>query len=727
MTPSPPPHPSIAPISALPPHREEETPGQQHLLGRLSVLEQRVRRAVEARLAQSPARSMDPVQALLIPDSLSRLYHSDMSPLPEDEFEEGDLLEAEAAADSAQERGEVLPLRRLAEIFGLTDWDMEVLLIAIAPDLDSRFQQLYSYLQHDVQRLQATTGLVLYLSGCPSTSGAARTRLISGPMVANGLISVSGMDGEEPFLTRPVHVADQVVSFLLGQHGVDTATGCAVSMPEAAFALPERAVEAARRLGTILTEHPLAYLRGTDPSDAAAFADRALHNAGWPPLAVDLRQLPAGADGDRIARSAVLEARLRRRGLRVGPLVSAPAGEAQLRMWPSLANSLVPTVFFGAASWDAAWSDLPPVHVACPSWGLDDRARAWRSALYGHVADGEHEGVISAMSAYRLGSHDIQDTVRVASAQTGGRVDVPALRDAARSRHAGELDRLARRIEPAVGWEDLVVSGAVREQLRDLVRRARFREQVLGGWRMRPGGGRGSGVAAMFTGDSGTGKTLAAEVVAGAVGLDLYVVNLATVVDKYIGETERNLERIFQEAEGVNGIILFDEADALFGKRSDVTDARDRYANIETAYLLQKLESFDGITILTTNLQSNIDTAFARRLDLTIYFPTPDQTQRRRLWDTCLGSAVPRDASLDLDWLARKFDMPGGSIRCCAITAAYQSAENGEPITLDMLASAVRAEYQKLGRIIDTNTFLPWLSTKKSSHEDVRFDERSSS
>ena len=205
------------------------------------------------------------------------------------------------------------------------------------------------------------------------------------------------------------------------------------------------------------------------------------------------------------------------------------------------------------------------------------------------------------------------------------------------SQNAAGLERLARRTEPEVGWDDLVLTPTVRRSLLELAARARHRDQVLTQWRMRRGGGRGRGVIALFAGDSGTGKTMSAEVIAGDLGLDLYTVNLATVVDKYIGETEKNLERIFTEAAGVNAVLFFDEADAIFGKRSDVKDAHDRYANIESAYLLQRLETFDGLAVLATNLRSNIDEAFVRRLDAIIDFPAPAAELRRSLWERCLA------------------------------------------------------------------------------------------
>ena len=236
--------------------------------------------------------------------------------------------------------------------------------------------------------------------------------------------------------------------------------------------------------------------------------------------------------------------------------------------------------------------------------------------------------------------------------------------------------------------------------LKEVAARARHRDTVLTDWRMRRGGGRGHGVTALFAGDSGTGKTMSAEVIASDLGLDLYTVNLATVVDKYIGETEKNLERIFAEAGGVNAVLFFDEADAIFGKRSEVRDAHDRYANIESAYLLQRLETFDGLAVLATNLRANIDDAFTRRLDAIIDFPEPTEELRVR----CGGAASrlrcrSRD-DIDYDFLAASFDFAGGNIRSASTTAAYLAAADGTPVGMRHLVAAVEQEYRKLGRLV---------------------------
>ena len=282
------------------------------------------------------------------------------------------------------------------------------------------------------------------------------------------------------------------------------------------------------------------------------------------------------------------------------------------------------------------------------------------------------------------------------------------LRAGTRSQNAAGLERLATRIEPAVGWDDIVLPPRPMQLLRELVGQARRRGVVLDEWGMRQGGGRGEGVSALFAGPSGTGKTMAAEVIAYELGFDLYTVDLATVVDKYIGETEKNLERIFAEAERVNGVLFFDEADALFGKRSDVKDAHDRYANVETAYLLQRMETFDGVAILATNLRANLDDAFTRRLDAIIDFPAPDAEYRRRIWDLALRPGLPRAADLDLDVMAQRFNLTGGNIRNVALAAAYFAAEERRPVSMADLMRATHREFLKLGRLYHQSDFAPY-------------------
>ncbi|NEC66603.1 ATP-binding protein, partial [Streptomyces sp. SID9727] len=418
---------------------------------------------------------------------------------------------------------------------------------------------------------------------------------------------------------------------------------------------------------------------------------------------------PAPADA---VRALVREARLTGAGLVCAPL------DAVSREHPDLLRLLtatpVPTVMVGRVPWDASWSTVPPLLVHAPRVEPSARGALWSEA-YRRTGAGPVPAGIDPdhlLAPFLLTPEQVTGAARSA-AQTarldGGALTPDHIRQGARAQNAAGLDRLARRIEPTVTWNDLVLPPDAHAQLRELTARARHRDRVLGEWAMRPGGGRGRGVSALFAGDSGTGKTMSAEVIAADLGLDLYTVDLATVIDKYVGETEKNLERIFTEAAGVNGVLLFDEADAIFGKRSDVKDAHDRYANVESAYLLQRMESFDGLAILATNLRANLDDAFTRRLDLVIDFPVPDPDQRRVLWDRCLGTVLPRGADLDLAFCAENFELAGGNIRSIAVTAAYLAAEAGGAVTMATLIHAVQREYQKLGRLTLASEFGPYL------------------
>jgi SpoVK/Ycf46/Vps4 family AAA+-type ATPase len=260
---------------------------------------------------------------------------------------------------------------------------------------------------------------------------------------------------------------------------------------------------------------------------------------------------------------------------------------------------------------------------------------------------------------------------------------------------------LAKKIKPRYDWDDMVLSEDQKAMLRELVGTVRGRPKVLEEWKVGQKLASSAGVTALFAGPPGTGKTMAAEVIAGELGLDLYKIDLSTVVSKYIGETEKNLEKIFQEAESSNAILFFDEADSLFGKRSEVRDSHDRYANIEISYLLQRMEAYDGVTILATNLGANLDEAFTRRLSFSINFPFPEEEERLRIWQSLFPPSLPRAGDLDLPLMARRFKMAGGNIRNVIVSAAYLAAADGGTLTMQHLLHGTRRELQKMGRLVN--------------------------
>jgi SpoVK/Ycf46/Vps4 family AAA+-type ATPase len=270
---------------------------------------------------------------------------------------------------------------------------------------------------------------------------------------------------------------------------------------------------------------------------------------------------------------------------------------------------------------------------------------------------------------------------------------------------SGRLEHLARRIRPARSWDDLVLSPERTALLLELTARYRHAERVYHEWGFPALPSRG--MVALFSGPSGTGKTLAAEVVAGDLGLDVFKLDLSSVVSKYIGETEKNLEEVFEAAEAGNLVLFFDEADALFGKRSEVKDARDRYANIEVSYLLQRLEAYDGLVILATNFERNLDEAFLRRIHTRIEFTVPTEVERKAIWAANLPAGAPL-GDVDTAELAKRFELTGGAIRNAALRAAFAAAAADGAITTERLVQAVAREFQKMGRLVHAGDFAPY-------------------
>ncbi|MFP2895384.1 ATP-binding protein, partial [Corallococcus sp. 4LFB] len=288
----------------------------------------------------------------------------------------------------------------------------------------------------------------------------------------------------------------------------------------------------------------------------------------------------------------------------------------------------------------------------------------------------------------------------------GGGAVTPADVDAACRQHLRpRLGPLVRRVATPWNWEDLVLPASRLEQLRELRDQARFRLRVLEGWGFARTLGGSQGMVLLFAGPPGTGKTLTAGVLAADLGLELYRIDLSSVVSKYIGETEKHLAHLFDEAERGQAVLLFDEADALFARRTEARDAHDRYANLETGYLLQRLEAFTGLAILTTNLLSNLDPAFVRRLRAIVEFPLPGERERRLLWQRIWPQGTPLAPELDWDFMAQRFELSGASIRDIALAAAFLAAAQGHPVRMAHLLHATRRECQKLGRVLDEARF----------------------
>jgi len=669
-------------------------PSTAHVLGRLAVVEERVRELVARRRRDDPQPD-DPFRGLYLSDETVDRLLAGTSVEPLSTTVGARTTACEAAADAAEAAGERLRLRELAREFDLEQLDVELLLVALACEVDARFEQLFGYLNDDVTRRRPSAAVALALCGVPLASSHGRHRLEHGPLVASGLLELEEPD--RPLPGRPLRVPDRVVGHLLGDDAPDRwLDGVLVDVDEVLWGDPTR-------LGAALAGGArLVYLREQPTGSGRVLAVRALSTIGRGAVVLDGPALAASHDLLGTVRIAVREAHLTRSGVVVGGVEELVTHSRALR---ALVAAQLPVLVVGSRTWDPAWSDWPPLLFDVPASTVAERTELWLRSLGTGPQD-----TAAATAPFRLRPEQVTRAARAARQQAtlDGELTVDHVRVGARAENGTELERLARRIEPAVGWDDLVLPASALTALHEISTRARYREQVLGDWRMRPGGGRGHGVAALFAGDSGTGKTMSAEVVARDLGLELYVVDLATVVDKYIGETEKNLERIFAGAAGVNAVLLFDEADAVFGRRSEVKDAHDRYANIESAYLLQRMETFDGLVVLATNLRANIDDAFIRRLDVLVDFPLPDPAQRVALWDRSLGHRVPRDDDVDLTFCGNAFELAGGAIRSAAVTAAYLAADDGGTVAMRHVVAAVYREYRKLGRLTLESEFGPY-------------------
>ena len=685
--------------------RADESPSACYLHNRLAAMEARVRSAVERRRAEDPDPD-DRFRGLYITDAqvddlLAGIGLPQWAALDESASEFS--AEVEAEADAAEAAGLDIRLRRLARSFGLDRWEVEILLVAMAPDLDPRFERLYGYLHDDVSRRRASCGLALELCGSARPWGEGRKRLSpTSLLVANHLVLVE--EPERPYLTRSLRVPDRVTAHLLGDDDAD---------PSVVHLVTEAVVtdvgDADLLARAITSGAALVYVRERSGGAGRSLAASGLAQAGVGVLSLDLARLSAGDDTPHVAAVALREARLTGAGLVAGPVEAlAERGAGAVR---AFAEGRGPLVLTGTRSWDPSWTKTIPFLVDALPLRPERREALWARALNGH-APGAVAALLRSTAQFRLTPEQVVCASQAALQQATA-LDAPLteelVRAGARTQNSAGLERLARRIEPAATWDDVVLPVDVLAQLGELTARVRHRDTVLDAWGMGSPS-RGRGITALFTGESGTGKTLAAEVIAHDLGLDLYVIDLSSVVDKYIGETEKNLDRIFAEADRVNGILLFDEADALFGKRSEVGDAHDRYANVEVAYLLQRMEHFDGLAILTSNLPANLDEAFTRRLSAILNFPAPEENDRATLWRSHLRPSVPISENVDFTFLARSFKLTGGSIRNVTLAAAFLSAATNRRVGMEELILATQREYRKLGRMCLADEFGAWIS-----------------
>jgi hypothetical protein len=590
------------------------------------------------------------------------------------------------------------PAAVLRQRFELSAFELWVVLCAAAVELLPGFGQSCGAAHGDPTRAAPTVGLTIARLPGPRWESFEP----DAPLRRWRLIRL----GDGDVLTgRAISLPESVLHFLLGLKTRDERLNARLRLVRSGAALPP----SRRAIADLVTRT----LGGADPPHvqvvaAGADQERGLLAAVAASSGRILWELPAWAlpespdDRDELVWTAARDARLSG-GLLF--LDAASSDPAHLRHATEFAcRTPDPIVICGPEVMRP--SGRPVVSVALPRLPHDEATALWRECL-ADVPDGSQVNVSVLATQFQLGPEGIASAARSAlhrpDHEPAGRTVWTACRLLARAR----LDDLAQRIEPDADWTRLVLPSEELRTLRAIGAQVRHRARVFHDWGFSSHGHRGSGTSAVFSGPSGTGKTMAAEVLAGELDLDLYRIDLSAVVSKYIGETEKNLRRVFDAAEESGAILLFDEADALFGKRTEVKDSHDRHANIEVSYLLQRMESYQGLAILTTNLRKNIDDAFMRRIQFIVEFPFPDRDLRERIWRNIFPPETPLEL-VDHRRLAM-LAVAGGNIKNIARNAAYLAADEDRPLGMDHLLDAVRREYAKLGQALTASEIRGWI------------------
>ena len=599
--------------------------------------------------------------------------------------------QAQALADDLGASDADPLLAAAAERLGLDALDAAVLAVSAAPELHPRYGRLYAYLQDDVTRRLPSPRLVAHmLSGEQvETHDVLDCFAPDARLMRIGALRLLAPDPALPLADRPIKLADRLAAFLLGAGRGLREIGAPVTIRRIARDDPEIAgrqevIEDVKRSLRADTPLPLVVC-GPDAPAITALA------AGSPLVLLDVRDL----DRPEALADATLACALEHALLCFDGLADLKPTERS-RLLEQIEARKERSVLLGRTAAEAqALSEHTVLLVEVPFPSFTERRAAWELLVHAPAAD--------VAAKFRLSVEQIRAAAEVSrvAAQSRG-LDRPATQDldfGARHASSSRLGDLAVRLSPGYSWDDLVVPERQRDLLLSISAYLRHRDRVLSEWGYERTVARTQGLKVLFAGESGTGKTMAAQVLAAELGLDLFRVDLATVVSKYIGETEKNLERIFAAADGSNAILFFDEADALFGRRSEVSDSHDRYANIEVAYLLQRMEAYPGAVILATNFKRNIDDAFIRRLDFMVDFPFPEADDRKRIWRLVLPEEAPVAHDVDLDFLATQFKLSGGAIRNCSLAAAFRAADEGSAIAMRHLVRAVAQEYGKQGRL----------------------------
>ena len=661
--------------------RERDWPAHNHAIVALGLAW--LRAALADHIAGPRALPLSSSPAVVGDDEVDRLLRVPIMPRQRSATAAAARQVYEAERAALRDSGQPSAIDRLSQLFALTPFDEDCLLLAAASRLDGAFAGFFAD-AHDGPRLSMATphlAIGLLAGGDPEAMRLAFERF--SPAAPLRRLRLVEIDESVPSLLAPLDTGERIARFIAGEDYPDPRAQSWLE-PVAAAPCPKRHRPTVAALAAAVrkTSPQAAVIYGNRGSGRGAVAQAVARELGLGLASLRLPLLPErGPARQEAIKLLAREAALGGYALLIGA-DEAPARQEAAELLREIEACVIALA-------------REPLETAAPQLRLIPMEAADRAALWHQVlgpAATELDGTCERLAEqFLLGPAAI-----AAIAAANPKPNETALWAACRDAAGRQLDLLAERIVPRFDWDDIVLPPDIGEELQAVAAQVRYRAAVYG----RGGFGRklvrGRGVTALFAGPSGTGKTMAAEIIAADLDLDLWRVDLAGVVSKYIGETEKNLKRVFDAAEGGGAVLFFDEADALFGKRSEVKDSHDRYANVEISYLLQRMEGYSGLAVLATNMKAHLDAAFLRRLRFVIDFPFPDAAQRREIWARAFPLETATD-SLDFAALAR-LEVAGGNITVIAVNAAFLAATEGKPVSMTHLARAARAEYRKLDK-----------------------------
>ncbi len=595
--------------------------------------------------------------------------------------------------------GIFLPMAHLERLFTLSPFELQAIIICLAPELRPKYHTLYAYLQDDMTRQKPRIDLILDLL-CFSEPDRWQARTYfsdDAPLFRYGLLRY--LDDQQDLQLDP-----RILAYILGSNRIDERLTpvCRVLEPLQDMGQVFIDSQLKTRITRLVEQYGSSgkltlYLQGQQGAGKRDLARGICGQLGCPLLYLDA----SAPDAEALLQTVFRETLLLQAALYIDHADSHDERFARrLEILVMEYGGLV--ILAGEKAWMSKFDQLAFQSVHLPAADGSLRQAAWENALQGSFPKND----VIAYSAqlahqFRLTPGQIKAALQSAahsSMMSNRAITINDLHAACRNQSNQKLAEIALKITPRCHWDDIILPESTLWQLREICNHVKYRHRIFSEWGFDAKLTHGKGLSVLFFGPPGTGKTLAAEVIAAELQLDLYKVDLSGVVSKYIGETEKNLARIFDEAESSNAILFFDEADALFGKRTGIADAHDRYANIETSYLLQKMEEYEGIAILATNLRENMDESFVRRLRFIIEFPFPDAINRAEIWKAQFPSQVPL-GDIDYEFLAEQFPVAGGHIKNIVLNAAFLAAQDGGRIQMEHLLDGTRQEFEKIGKL----------------------------